>query len=83
MNKMILAIMLIVLWLLCGTLLYLMRNSKAPTTKTDRFYILFICISETIYLLFLVANKLNLLVASEIALVQLSQTSVFIELEKR
>ena len=32
---------------------------------------------------FLVANKLNLLVASEIALVQLSQTSVFIELEKR
>lgn len=50
MNKIILAIMLIGLWLLCGTLLYLMKDSKAPTTKMDRFYILFICISETIYL---------------------------------
>lgn len=82
MNKMILAIMLIVLWLLCGTLLYLMRNSKAPTTKTDRFTYCSYAFQK-LFIFFLVANKLNLLVASEIALVQLSQTSVFIELEKR
>ncbi len=56
MNKVILVIMIVSLWFLCGILFYFMRNSKAPTTKVDYFYILFICILETIYLLCWIMN---------------------------
>ncbi len=50
MDKRTLILMILFLWLLCGTLIYKMKDSHAPTTKMDQLYIAFICIAETIYL---------------------------------
>lgn len=56
MAKKILVLMILLLWLVCGILIFKIKDSHAPTTKIDQLYIAFICIAETIYLGYWLVN---------------------------
>lgn len=50
MSKETTIVLLVILWVMCLTMIYKMKDSKAPTTKIDIFFVLFVCIAETINL---------------------------------
>ena len=56
MAKKILVLMILLLWLICGILIFKIKDSHAPTTKIDQLYIAFIYIAETIYLGYWLVN---------------------------
>lgn len=48
MSKETIVVLLVILWLMCLTMIYTLKDSKAPTTKTDILFILFVCVAESL-----------------------------------